>query len=132
MGGLIDLSNGFDTVDHNMLLEKLDHYGIRGLILNWFRSYLSNRQQYLEFNSLCSSRQQTRVNSGPSSILMYINDLCNVSNVLEFILFADDRNIFFSQKIEILYLQLLTSKRKNYLISVGQKSFLLTQRNLLL
>ena len=51
-----------------MLLEKLNHYGIRGLSLNWFGSYVSNRQQYVEFNSLCSSRQQTRVNSGPSSI----------------------------------------------------------------
>ena len=47
----IDFSKGFDTLDHNMLLEKLDHYGIRGLALNWFGSYLSNRQQYVEFNS---------------------------------------------------------------------------------
>ena len=57
VGVFIDLSKGFDTVDHNMLLEKLDEYGIRGLVLNWFRSYPSNRQHYVALNSLFSYRQ---------------------------------------------------------------------------
>ena len=69
MGVFIDLSRAFDTVDHNILLEKLEHHGIRGLALNWFRSYLSNRQQYVEFNSLCSSRQQIRCGVPQGSIL---------------------------------------------------------------
>ena len=51
LGVFIDLSKAFDTVNHNILLEKLSMYGVKGNNLKWFHSYLSNRKQYIEFQN---------------------------------------------------------------------------------
>ena len=99
-GIFIDLRKAFDTVNHNILLNKLEHYGIRGTALQWFKSYLYNRQQYVFHNGESSSLQYITCGVpqgsvlGPLLFLLYINDLPNISKVLQFYLFADDTNIY--------------------------------------
>ena len=64
MGVFLDIKKAFDTVDHNILLEKLKLYGIRGNILRWFKSYLTEISQYVEYNN-CKSEKKFRTHGVP-------------------------------------------------------------------
>ena len=101
-GVFIDFSKAFDTVNHQILLKKLESYGIRGTPLKWFTSYLENRQQYVTVGHIDSPRQAMTCGIpqgstlGPLLFLLYINDLPNCSKNLIFRIFADDTNLFAS------------------------------------
>ena len=100
----IDLNKAFDTVNHSILLQKLEHYGIQGVLNNWFSSYLNNRYQATQVGShvykkercLCGVLQGSVL--GPLLLLLYINDIYNSSDKLSFYLFADDTNLLYAEK----------------------------------
>ena len=114
-GILIDLQKAFDTVNHDILLTKLEHYGIRGSDLDWFKSYLSDRKQYVSVNESNSSYLDATCGVpqgsvlGPLFLLIYINDLPQSSSKLAFYLFADDTNIYYEAD-NIILLQRTVNK----------------------
>ena len=103
-GIFIDLQKAFDTVDHQILLRKLEHYGIRGIANDWFKSYLLNRQQFVSINGFDSKKQNIKLGVpqgsvlGPLLFLIYINDLHQSVKFSTTHHFADDTNLLIIDK----------------------------------
>ena len=95
-GIFIDLEKAFNTVSHDILLEKLDHYGIRSISNGWFRSYLTDRSQFVSINGFNSDFKTINYSVPQSFVLgsllflMYINDLKTAIKHCEIFHFADD------------------------------------------
>ena len=104
LGVFINLSKVFDTVDHTILIRKLEMYGIKGINLVTFRSYLTNIMQYISIThdletdtkSICCGVPQGSI-LGPLLFLMHVNDL-HSSKALDPIMFADGTNLFYEHK----------------------------------
>lgn len=100
IGIYLDLKKAFDTVNHDILLDKMYNYGIRGVVHDWFRSYLSDRQQYTIVNN--TESRSMKINCGvpqgsvlgPLLFLIYINDIRNAIPDENIKLYADDTNLF--------------------------------------
>jgi hypothetical protein len=103
-GIFVDFQKAFDTVDHNILLKKLDHYGVRGRANDWFKSYLTNRLQYVSVNGFNSKNEVMKYGVpqgsvlGPLLFLVYINDLRNAIYHSTVHHFADDTNLLYINK----------------------------------
>ena len=97
----IDLSKAFDTLNFDILLHKLHHYGVTGVSLELIKSYLTNRKQYVKFKTLESHYMDVKSGVPQGYILspllfsIYINDIVTASKKLKFLMYADDTTIYF-------------------------------------
>ena len=101
---MLDLQKAFDTVNHSILIHKLQEYGLNINVINWFQSYLKDRNHVTTINGMKSNVQNSTCGIpqgsilGPLLFIMYINDLPkHVSNV-QISMYADDTAIFYTSK----------------------------------
>jgi hypothetical protein len=107
---MLDFQKAFDTVNHSILLRKLCALGIRGIILDWFQSYLSNRKQFVcienihsDVRTVCTGVPQGSI-LGPLLFIVYINDMSVCCPGLNLVHFADDTTVFSSgSDLDALY-----------------------------
>ena len=98
----IDLSKAFDTVDHKIIITKLENYGVTGTNLRWFKSYLENRKQCISYENFYTSHIDIPYDVPQGSILapllflVYVNAHYKTSDVLDPIMLANDTNLFYS------------------------------------
>jgi hypothetical protein len=118
VGLYLDLQKAFDTVNHQILLHKMYNYGIRGIVLDWYRNYLTNRKQYTVVNNTTSELMCIKCGVpqgsvlGPLLFLIYISDIHKAIPDEQIKLYADDTNLFIHGPDEKLVIQKTNSSLK--------------------
>ena len=96
----LDLSKAFDTLDHYILQQKLEHYGMKNEAIQLISSYLSNRKQYVAYNEIDSDLMNIKCGVpqgsilGPLFFIIYMNDIKYATNLFEMIIYADDTTLY--------------------------------------
>ena len=114
-GVLVDLSKAFDTSNHQILFSKLERYGIRGVALQWIKSYFEIREQFVQYD-VTSSKQIIQCGVpqgsilGPLFFILYINDLPNALRLAEPLLFADDTSTYYSHSDPLMLATVLNQE----------------------
>ena len=137
---LIDLSKAFDTIDHDILLKKLDYYGIRGVANDWLRSYLHDRKMYTKVNSTKSGVANCNIGCPQGSILgpwcfcTFINDIHLMLEKTKSIIYADDTTLYYSHHNPNRIIETLQKEAMNLMkwlctsklsINLGKTQFIL-------